>query len=689
MVESCRFYDRRTQGQTATGGARTVNAFSSFRRGHPSPASLPVMRLLIASFMTTTVTLAAGGATDRSDPTDKRMDRQNGARVVHFPRERSIGRLMIDVGKIADPFALSSPDRYYGWEYFGEAQGEVSVPAGKRLRLHVARAAMKNLSALKKLGPNDLYMLTITGLPGEPANPDKTVMPYVAGLTGLEELDLQVVCIGPEGFRHIKDLQSLKSVYIKTDKSVSDGLVHLEGLRSLEILFLGARYSDASLSHLSKLTSLQKLSLNVTEVRGPGLVHLDKLPGLKSLQLMGTGFGDDGLAYIRNMTSLKELSLLGGLTITDAGLAHLSQLKNLENLDCHWMKGITDQGMAHLKPMRSLKKLDITHSQVTDAGLAYLKEIESLESLELPHHGITDKGLGCLSGLTKLKHLSVGLSSASPITDAGLGHLVKLRLLEKLDIIGTGITDMGMSHIATMPNLKSLAIGLEAGQVTNDGLAKLATLKSLEGLTVFIHPPLSGKKTGRSNITVSGLSHLNGLPGLKRLRVTSLRQDNTGLDLSKLSQLESLMLDTEKGSAIHDEDLACLSNMKRLRNLQIPDGAVTDAGMAHLAGLTSMERLVIGCPDLTDKGVEQLANMRRLYCLVIEGNITDKGLQHLEKLKGMRILEIRPQHDFSRAALNRLRTKLPNLQIFNTDGYGQTHKTKNRPAADRSAAPTT
>ena len=628
--------------------------------------AITAARWLIASVVTTMITFSASGAIDRADAKKEapQEDKRSGVRVLHFPRDRSMGRLMIDVGAIANPCALSNGHGYYQWEYSGEAQGDVAVPTGKRLQLHVAKAAMTNLSALRQLGPNDLYMLTITGMPNDPANPDLTIMPHLAGLTGLEELELEYISISHKGLQYIKDFKSLKYLHIRTDKPLSDGMCYLGGLRSLEILDLGGRCTDSSLSHLAKLTSLKTLSLNVTEVRGSGLVHLEQLPSLRSLRLMGNEFSEAGLAYLRNMTFLKELALFGpGWPLTNAGLANLSHLTSLENLDLHWKKQITDGGMVHLKPMRSLKKLDLWHSQVTDAGLAQLKEMKSLEALELPPHGITDRGLAYLPELTELKHVSVGGSSDSPITDEGLGHLAGLPSIEALHIGGTGITDTGMSHIAGMSSLKTLAIGPGDCQVTNDGLARLATLKSLKTLS------LDGTR-----ITVSGLAHLNKLPGMRTLHATSLSQDNTGLNLAKLAELESLTLLFEKGSAIRDEDLACLANLRHLNNLQIPNGAVTDAGMAHLAGLTSMEHLVIGGPDLTDEGIKHLANMGKLDTLSIKGNFTDKGLQHLEGLRGLRSLDILSANNFSQAALGRLRKKLPNLQIFKADKDRETSK---------------
>ena len=86
--------------------------------------------------------------------------------------------------------------------------------------------------------------------------------------------------------------------------------------------------------------------------------------------------------------------------------------------------------------------------------------------------------------------------------------------------------------------------------------------------------------------------------------------------------------------------------------------------MAHLAGLTSLERLNIGGSGLTDKGMAYLANMKNLNHLSVTGDITDRGLRHLEGLQSLRFLNITSDSACSNAAIERLRTKLPNLHTL-------------------------
>ncbi|MHC4755413.1 MAG: hypothetical protein ACYTBP_09735, partial [Planctomycetota bacterium] len=101
---------------------------------------------------------------DRKEKTTSRpgSDGAGASYRVHFPSDRSLGMLKIQDAGIVRQIK----DFHYWidgttWEYFGEAQGDVTVPAGKRLALFVNKAAWRDLSPLSKLRPDDLYMLVL------------------------------------------------------------------------------------------------------------------------------------------------------------------------------------------------------------------------------------------------------------------------------------------------------------------------------------------------------------------------------------------------------------------------------------------------------------------------------------------------------------------------------------------------
>jgi protocatechuate 3,4-dioxygenase beta subunit len=99
-------------------------------------------------------------------------------RVVSFPEGWSMGKLFArDAG----------PDSWYeGWQELAEAKGDVSVAVGKEVKLQISEQAAGDLSALDKLGPDDLQMLSF----GWKAVRVGSLAP-IGNLKGLKALNIQ------------------------------------------------------------------------------------------------------------------------------------------------------------------------------------------------------------------------------------------------------------------------------------------------------------------------------------------------------------------------------------------------------------------------------------------------------------------------------------------------------------------
>ena len=607
-------------------------------------------------------------------------------RIVHFPKDRSVGQLSIrDAGAARELKSWFHWTDIQGpsWEYLCEAQGDVHISPGKQLSLNVNQTAWRDLSWLSRLGPNDLYELGITVLLTDPAKPSDECMIHIAHLTGLKSLCLDRTNVTDRGFEYIGNLMSLE--YLHMPMQVTDkGMAYVAQLCSLKGLYfgqMGSQVSDAGLRHLAKLSSLQELALWGERIGDTGLAHLRGLPRLEYLFLYGTHFTDKGCVHLKEIPSLKILSFYEGrCQITGAGLVDVSKIATLESLSLNVTGPITDDGIAHLSKMRSLKKLDIANSQITDRGLGYLSQIKTLETLNLPQRDqhITDVGLAHLGQMPNLKSLSVteahyAIPAMNPdwYTDKGLAELANCRLLEELNIGSIGITDAGIDHIVKLNNLKKLML-FGCDNVTDAGLAKLTALKSLTNLYV-----------ADADISVKGLNNLKPMPYLTKLDVYPIKRNGAVLNISGLTAMEELHLSFEPNSqdSFVDADLKCLMELKRLRWLQIGPCNYTDKGLAYLAGLTNMERLGIGGSGLTDEGLKHLSNMKKLNLLSIVsgfdankggyvsgGNITDGGLRELEGLKLMSFLDIYSDNEFSDAALRRLWKELPNLFTLRING---------------------
>ncbi len=671
----------------AVGGlpmARSAEISARLRVLRRNVYSSPLARLRVAlAFVAGVVALAALGGlkftyAQVSVPDAARLQ-EPGSRVVHFPTDRSIGTVKVidaDKKRAIETFHHWVDGTFWwsAWEYIGQARGSVVVPTGKVLGLKLHKDALKDLSPLRKLDPNDLHTLIFPYMYGESMVTGACTR-HVAHLTGLKVLNMNGIGVAPNSMDFLKELKSLE--WLNAPRFVTDAdIAAITQVPSLKGLYFKKNdLTNAGLAQLVSLASLEELELGTLgagsrRITDAGLVHLANLPSLRYLMLWGN-FTDAGLIHLEKVSSLRILNL-SGLPITNVGMIHLSKLTWLENLGL-WNTKVTDGGLSYLKHMRSLKKLDLgkidfDHSNppITDAGMAHLKEVKSLEYFSMLNMDLSDKGLAYLAELPNLKHLTIPSShwkesKGAPYTDKGLKHLARLGSLETLYVCGPAITDEGIEHIARLSNLRDLSLAGES--ITDEGIARLASLKSLEKLYLR-----------EAKITVSGLGKLNPLSNLKELNVGNLVQDGSRLNISGLTELEKLALTFQsyrggQQGTFQDEDMACLANLKRLKWLQGIRG-IGDAGLAHLAGLTEMERLNVSGLGMTDRGLVHLANMKKLNHLTVVGNFTDQGLRYLEGLNSMRFLNIDSGTHLSQSAVNRLRNNLPAIETLRTDKDG-------------------
>jgi Leucine-rich repeat (LRR) protein len=150
------------------------------------------------------------------------------------------------------------------------------------------------------------------------------------------------------------------------DLSVVERLTDLKQLS----LFNRKRISDDGLAHVRRLSNLEVLALNGTNIRGEGLQHIANLRNLTGLTLDNTPLGDEGLEYIGQLPKLEWLHL-SNTRITDDGLRHIALLGDLEDLQIRGTS-ITDAGIKHLARMTSLKRV-LLGDNVSKEGRTWLQ----------------------------------------------------------------------------------------------------------------------------------------------------------------------------------------------------------------------------------------------------------------------------------------------------------------------------
>jgi Leucine-rich repeat (LRR) protein len=423
---------------------------------------------------------------------------QTGSRIVHFPEDRACGRLML---RSFDPNQRSK--FLYGWELLGQAQGDVTIPAGKQLRLEVYQDAT-DISFLSELKPNDLESLSL----GHTDIVDEDFV-HLKDLAGLQELDLSSMKqIYGSGLAHLANFKSLKKLTCFNANITDSALEHISKIDSIEDLSLYMTGIDGSgLIHIKNLTSLKSLSLSKTSVTNASLVHLKDMTWLRELELYDVKIGDSGLVYLKGLRSLEKL-ILGSIDrnsdvspITNAGLVHLSTLTKLKNLGLY-RTCITDDGLKHLSSLKNLETLSLNRTKITGAGFVYLNKHAPLRSLGLDETALTESGLAnlkpwsstvenldmegvqlndadlvLLADFKALKYINLG---DTQITDAGIVHIRNIRSLESLYCRNTKITDEGLMELKDLPNLQQ--IDVRGTLVTNKGLESFEQASANESI---------------------------------------------------------------------------------------------------------------------------------------------------------------------------------------------------------------
>lgn len=278
----------------------------------------------------------------KTDDNNKKI----GLRVVHFPKDRSLGVLYLGRLRPLDSFW------WQGWEMVGQAKGNVQVPIDKDVQLAVSEARSRDVSALTTLKPNDLQVLTLVNI-------DDATLAHLAGLTGLRQLALY-----------------------SSPEFKGEGLAHLSRLTALEALLLGhSGLMDNGLKYIASIRSLRRLDLSYTQITDAGLVHLRDLASLEKLTAYGVNITGNGFSALVGLDSLRELSL-NHSAITDEGLGHLAKLKSLEKLSLY-NTSTSNVGLAMISELKSLRELNLGNTNVTDAGVGYLAKLTSLEGCSL------------------------------------------------------------------------------------------------------------------------------------------------------------------------------------------------------------------------------------------------------------------------------------------------------------------
>jgi hypothetical protein len=216
---------------------------------------------------------------------------------------------------------------------------------------------------------------------------------------------------------------------------------------------------------------------------------------------------------------------------------------------------------------------------------------------------------------------------AGGITDDAMKGLAELECVTYLNVAGSkGLTDEGAQHLARMPQLVDLEIGGWHTALTDRAFEPLRHLPELRQM----------KSCWTQGLTDAGAAHLAACDLLESVNVM--------------------------GSPAGDGLIRALAGKTALRFLDTGRG-VTDAGIADLHRIPAFKTWLGGEIRVGMMGAAKLPNR-----LMIDGDFTDDGLEHLAGLDGVVSLSFFwHSKSFTAAGLKTLRN-LPRLEVFGIDG---------------------
>jgi len=275
-----------------------------------------------------------------------------------------------------------------------------------------------------------------------------------------------------EGLKSVSWIQPFAGNY---DDELADYVPKWKKCAHLESISTAGRVvGNRGLDLLAELPNLREADLSIGDF---GAAHISRLVTIERLTLRGSGVDGAVIARLRALPNLKALSLPDA-PVDDRDCVHLAALGPLEDLDLTktWVVG---DGLDDLAELKNLRTLVLSGTKLSDAGLAHIEKLSNVTALDLSHTAITDAGIAHIGKLTGLRILLLG---GTDITNAGIAQLKPLENLRVLDVRATNIDNDCIPNLTCLLWLRILDVSQT--KLTNNGLVRLRALKRLECLFV-------------------------------------------------------------------------------------------------------------------------------------------------------------------------------------------------------------
>ena len=213
--------------------------------------------------------------------------------------------------------------------------------------------------------------------------------------------------------------------------------------------------------------------------------------------------------------------------------------------------------------------------------------------------------------------------SQSSVTPAGLERLASTGKINQLELSGEHINNSMLKVLPKLPLQGQL--GLYSDTLTDAGIKSLADCRQLSSVS------LDGK-----GLTNACLEHLTGLPKLQRV---ALGKNFTRGAFDILGRLKALtILDVSE----LDPDLSDFKKVPNLRTLSLSGEKYDDEAARAIADtFTALEDAYLRHTSITNTGVQHLSRLKNLKILTLDGSHVDDGIaDSIRKLKQLTWLSV-------------------------------------------------
>ncbi|WP_442481720.1 redoxin domain-containing protein [Aeoliella sp. SH292] len=365
-----------------------------------------------------------------------------------------------------------------GLELLARSTSLQAVYAG---RTQISDSGLAAITQLPQLRALDFYAYA-PELRGDDPNPSITDrgLAHLQRCPHLEHLNVSGSSITDDGLGRVAaDCPQLRRLSLDDTGLTSKGLHHLRAFTELEYLrCYGTIIDDEVAEHLQSLSKLREITGDL-ELSNAGVNALTKLASLQKLSISGN-CDDSCMASIAAMPSLEELSIQH-TRVTDEGFAQMAKSATLQQIQITGNR-MTTRCIETLATMPGLQRVGLMNVDPRVDGEPIWKQLESLSFVktelwlcECPPLGQED-----MAKLANFRDLaSLRIDGGQALTDADLRHIQHLDKLKYLEITSSVVTDEGLKSIGSLSGLERLQINCLATEKGLEALAQAPRLRSL------------------------------------------------------------------------------------------------------------------------------------------------------------------------------------------------------------------